>query len=230
MVIPYFVLAASTPPGNRVRGFHQDDGNAPCRILDHVEPFRYAGFDVSTGDYAKLVDDHWEVRSSDRKLLELFQDGTLLFRVRADEEFLGWGGQNLGVKGWINPVSAVESHTSFVHLYRRLVPYFAREPEVVTFSLVLKDAVQGEARLFLTDYYPLGIQHVNNPRRYVVHSADASSEMTTTPSAITDKPNVVAYQLLQHFYDLFDADPAIIPFVKNSAQFKEIDVAAIQSM
>jgi hypothetical protein len=230
MPTPYYVLAASVPPGNRVKGFHQDDGHAPCRILDRVESFRATGFDVSTGDYSKMVDDHWEVRNGDRKLLELYQDGTLLFRVRADEAFLGWGGQNLGVRGWINPVAAVESHASFVHLYRGLIPHLAREPQTVRFSLVLRDAVQGNIRLFLTPYYSLGIENVHEPRRYYVHSADASSELVSSPSAIDDTPNLVAYQLLKHFYELFDAEPSLIPFVTTSPQPIQIDLAAIRSI
>jgi hypothetical protein len=230
MTPPFYFVAASLPPGNRIKHFHHTDGSGPGRLLDHPKQFRYAGFDVSTGSVAALVDDHWEVRSGDRKLLSLYQDGTLIFRVRADEEFLGWGGQNLPDPGWINPVAAVESHLSFVHLYASVLPLAVTQPESVTLTVRLSNAVHDGRRLYLTQYYSGGIIHINNPQRYLAHSADSQSQLSVSGSQFVSAPDQVSFALLSNFYSLFDADQSLIPFQRHSSTGTEIDSAALSAL
>lgn len=58
----------------------------------NVPRFRWGSFDVSVPAVARpRPDDSLEVGWPDRKLLRLYQDGTLFFRAAADQEFLGWG-------------------------------------------------------------------------------------------------------------------------------------------
>jgi hypothetical protein len=78
---PYYFLAATVPPGNRIKGFYHEGSSAPAQFLERAPSFRYAGFDLTTGDQARLLDDHWQVQSGDRKLIQLFQDGTLLWHT-----------------------------------------------------------------------------------------------------------------------------------------------------
>lgn len=230
MSIPYYVIAGSVAPGNRLKGFYQEGGLSPAHLLDHPTPLRYAGFDVSTGDYARLVGDHWQVRNGDRKVIQLYQDGDLLFRMRADEDFLGWGGQNLSMRGWLNPVAVVESHVSFVSLYAALVPHFLRPPDQIRFTLRFENGLIDGARLALTRYYTNGIRRVHAPTLYPIHDPNASAVVESHAALLLARPDRVAYQVLTRFYELFDAGPDLIPFVVEGVTEGTMDIAAIAEL
>jgi hypothetical protein len=128
---PVYVLTASVPSGNRFRGFFDRDRESSAHVLEQPPTLRYAGFDTSTGRDARQVGpDQFEVRSGERKLLRLFQDGTLIFRVPADPSFLAWAVDENEFERMprLNPVPVVEMHTTFVDLYAALLPKLVRPP------------------------------------------------------------------------------------------------------
>src|SRR5436190_23728453 len=89
--MPTYILTASVPAGNRIRSFFDKHSDSVAYILESPPTLRYSGFDTMTGGQVKQVGtDHYEIRQGDRKLLQLFQDGTLIFRVPADPSFLAW--------------------------------------------------------------------------------------------------------------------------------------------
>ena len=88
---PHYVLAATVLGGMRLKRF-RDLGRGPGRVLEDPPGFRWAGFDLKTLDQARLIDDDCiEVRSGDRKVIQLRQNSLFVVRLAADNDFLGWG-------------------------------------------------------------------------------------------------------------------------------------------
>ena len=231
MDTPYYVVAATVSPGNRVKGFFQDEADSPARLLDNPLRFRHGGFDVSTLDTAKFVGgDHWEVQSPGRKLLQLYQDGTLLFRMRADAEFLGWGSQDHYFDGWINPVAAIESQASFVHLYARVLALLLRAANQVSFVLRFENGVYDGTRLAITEYRKNPMNFAVSPTPYPLHDASASTNVAVSADDLAAHPSRCAYGVVRAFYELFDAGPELIPFTATVDNQPEVDVHAIQTL
>jgi hypothetical protein len=151
--------------------------------------------------------------------------------MRADEEFLGWGGQGHWLNGWINPVAVVESHLTFALLYQRVIERLAAPPATVELSITFRDGTVGSQRLWLTKYYQLGIQHVSEPRRYTLQDTHAHASLSCNGEDMRSAPQRIAYELLCKFYELFDADPDLIPFTGvDDTGSRFIDETVIRQM
>lgn len=234
MSVPYYVLAASVGSGHRVKGFFRelhDSEESPGWLLTQPEVLRPYGFDVSTGSIAQLLDsERWEIDRGRRKLLRLFQDGTLLFRMRADHEFLGWG-QNASAFAALpalNPTAVVEVHSSFVQLFRKVLERLNELPSQVYFDLRFSAAKIGERRIAVTRHYPRGLMWVDTPELHPISQLNASTRVVTTSKSVLDAPYRVAAHLLATFYSLFDADASLIPFLTGDVDSREVDIDALR--
>lgn len=230
---PFYVLAAAPSESVRLKGFFRDGEASPGWLLTRPQLFRGSGFDVSTGDIARLVDgERWEVRNGTRKLLKLYSDGTLLFRMRADGDFLGWGqsGDGFAALPALNPVAVVESHTSFVHLYRRVVEMLTTAPPTVHFSLTFSDAFIDNRPLSLTKYYEKGVARTVNPDLFPIHDRAASLQFDAPTELLVSDPDAVAFSVLSRFYAMFDAEPTLIPFTEMDNSGGRVNVSMIQRL
>lgn len=233
MSTPSYVLAASVPSGNRVRRFFDRDEESAASTLERPPTFRWAGFDLRTMDTARLIsDDCLEVRAGERKVLQLYQDGTLVAKAAADASLLGWGLDEAVFARIprLNPVPVVEWHLAFAHTYRRLIAMLRARPESIRFRMELHNARVGGNRLFLTQYYERGIQNVHNPHRYQVFADNPAEDVTWAAGLLIDEPDFVAYLLVEKFASFFDMPPEDIPFVKTIGQRRVIDVDAIKAL
>jgi hypothetical protein len=217
---PTYVIAASVPTGNRIRGFFEQGPDSVRSLLEHPPVFRWAGFDLTTRDTARLIDGtKYEVSSGDRKKIQLFNDGTLLFRAAADSEFLGWGQE----PEWfrrdprLNPLAVVEANTSFVHLYSRLLPHFVSRPVSIQIELALRNAEIDQNRIYLTEFYRFGIQNIHKPHRYLAHSINMRERIDIPADEMVDRPNEAAYKVVLSFSTFFDFPAEKIPFVVEGA-------------
>ncbi len=233
MSTPFYVLAAAAEPASRLKGFFREGRSSPGWLLTEPIPFRYAGFDVSIGSIAQLSDgDRWEAQRGDRKLIQLYQDGTLIFRVRADQGFLGWGQSVVGFaqQPALNPVAVVEVHASFVHLYARIYSWFVQPPKSVLFTLRFAGAEVEGRRLAMTEYYKHGVAQVFDPELFPIHDTDATAEHTVGANRLIERPNAVTYELLTKFYEMFDASAELIPFVTREGDEPAVDIGALQQL
>jgi hypothetical protein len=227
------VLAVSTLGANRVRRFADAQSSGVAALLERPPSFRYAGFDLTTLDEAHRVgEDCLEVANGQRKIVRLYQDGTLLARLAADSTFLGWGQDQSAFQRnpRLNPVAVAEAHLAFVHLYSALIPHLAYVPEAVIFNMELEGAQVGTHRLYLTAWYKQGIQAVYDPERYSAHGARLHVTQDLAAKLVRNSPNAAAYRLLVKFYDFFDMAPDLIPLVVEGAEGREIDVEQLKAL
>lgn len=233
MPSPWYVLAASVPAGNRIRRFFDRDADSPAYILEQPPTFRWGGFDLRTLDTARFVaEDCLEVRNGERKVLQLYQDGTFVTRAAADASFLGWpmDDDDFARAPRLNPVPVVEWHLAFAHTYRLLVPLLKSRPDTIHFRLELHDAQVNGNRLFLTRYYAGGIQNIHKPQRYQAYADNPADEATWSADALIDQPDYVAYLLVEKFASFFDMPSEDIDFVKQAGDRRIIDVDALRAL
>ena len=234
MKTPFYIITASVPPGNRVLRFHGTGDDSASHLLANVPRFRYAGFDVAIPDWPQPgPDNSLELRWDDRKILRLYQDGTLIFRARADYNFLGWGVEPHEFEEFpkLNPVPVVEVNTSFVHLYRSVLGYLKNVADTIYFQLSLHDGTWPNGRLFMTEYSPnptiIGWDPVN---RWEIQMDPAEEEVEVSSADLVHAPNRVAYLIVWTFTSMFDLPGDKIPFVRRVGEELEIDLDAIRGL
>lgn len=233
MTVPYYTLGAFPTAHVRLKGFFAEAQDSPGWLLTQSPRFRGAGFDLSTSGYGQLVDgEYWEAASGDRKRVRLYQDGTLLFRARADSAFLGWG-QDPGAFAThpaLNPVAVVESHAAFCAVYSLLLQHLSAPAASIRVNLAFQDGAIGTRRLFLTNYHKDGVRRWDDPKQHPIHALDASDKVDIAYEVMRTAPMRAAYTLLLRFYGLFDADQDLIPFVRVAGGVGEVDLEAIKAL
>lgn len=233
MTMAFYTLVAFPASKTRLKNFFSEDGASPGWLLTAAPRLRPAGFDLSTSGYAHLVDgEYWEATSGDRKRVRLYQDGTLIFRARADSAFLGWGQDphDFANVPALNPVAVVESHASFCSVYGLILQHLAETPESVRIDLSFSNATIGSKRLFLTRYYPQGVSSVLDPKPYYIHDVNASDSLVAPLREVRESPFSVAYQLLVRFYKLFDAEPDLIPLTSGTGSQGSVNLEALKAL
>jgi hypothetical protein len=199
--------------------FLASGSGTPMWLITDAPRLRSSGWDTYTGDVATLHNhEYWETRNGGRKVLRLYQDGTLFFRAAAGADFLARGTGRLWGEGtlFLNSLAVVESHLSFVRLYAAVVRQMLAQPTTVTFNLRFHDAHQEGARLAITKNYPSTLQFVDNPETHVLSSSAASDTTAASIPDLLSHTDAVAYSLVACFYRLFDADASLIPYVVNA--------------
>ncbi len=232
MKTPYYVLSASVAPGNRVRSFHGTDPGTGASLIANFPRFRSGSFDVAIPGWPEPgPDGSLELKWDQRKILRLYQDGTLVFRARADFDFLGWGMEPHAFPKFpkLDPLVIVEVNTSFVHRYRAVVESLKHSPERVFFHLSLHNFVQNGVRLFLTGYLR-GMVDWSTARRYPIQVEQAEEGLSVPARTLIDAPNAVAYEVVRTFVSMFDMPEEEIPFVDRTRGAPEIDLEAIKAL
>lgn len=234
VAIPYYLIAASVPPGNRISGFHRTDKESALRLLTDIPKFRSGSFDVAISG-SPTINEYGRVQIESggyRKALRLEQNGMLTFRARADHEFLGWGvdPKTFPTFPKLNPLVIVEANTSFVHLYRLVAQRFKEPAESVLFRLWISDPGE-DSRLFLTRDLPDGHVDWGSVTKYRLEESDpAQTQVTVALDDLMDSPNRVAYKVVEAFVDMFDMPADLIPFVVGSDEDRAIDLETIKAL
>lgn len=232
---PYFVAVATVPAGNRFRGYFERLDRSPSVLLAEPPSLREMGFDMRTLDTPSLSSsrDYWQVENGARKVLRLYQDGTLLFRGEISPDFLAWAQPDAWFEREpiLNPVPLVEVITTFVRLYAALADFLLQPPPTVTFSFSVRNGVlPSGARVSVRQYFKHGIENVHNPRTWKIHASEAEASVSPPLADIVERPDHVAFGALRSFYALFDAQDDIIPFVDRDGAAPRVDVEQIRAL
>jgi hypothetical protein len=226
MATPYYILAATPVEQERLRQFFDTDGKV-ARLLEHPPETRYASFGLTTLDSAHLVKGEFlEVRSGNRKTIHLHPDGTLIFRAVANDEFLGWPlkEEEFLRQPLINPIVVCDTAVSFVRFYKALLPLFVTAPKNVRFRVELRNAVLGDKPLSLVAG---GIQEAAwqfREQGNVVREPNPRAEVRATVEDVENKPDALAYQLVEQFYSFFDLSKDAIAYANDKDGTYVIDV------
>jgi hypothetical protein len=101
-------------------------------------------------------------------------------------------------------------------------------PESIRFRIELHNAKIDGNRLYLTPYTPLGITRVLNPKKFFVQFDKPQDDITIPTGRVTEEPDSVAYELVEHFVGFFDMPVDQIPFTKRVGEHSAIDLSALK--
>lgn len=190
---------------------------------------RYGGWDLRTLDQGKIIEGQFvRVQNGDRKTIDLYKDGSLIFTGLADDKFLAHASQD-GLR--INSVALVELVYNFVSFYK----------EVINDLSVIPNSISMQFR-FLN-------MHFNNEKSYLVPGKadaltfnkyeaplDSLSSEEVLDFRVEDfevgKLEEISYKLLEKVYLCFAVplDAGNIPYVKIENSTISVDIELIRKM
>ncbi len=234
MNTPLLILAATPKEQVKIRNFFDTSQKSAWNLLAHPGQLRYAGWDLQTLDTPRIKKgEYLEVVNGDRKILNLYEDGTFVFNSFADGSFLGWGQNDEGFQNnpRLNPVAIIEVIFNFVDFYNKLADFFEEKPE----NMIIKAQIQGafldeKHKLYLTPYGINTFAWITGHERGYASENDMIKEFTFPLSRIKENPAEAAYSIIEKIYLWFGLTPDKIPYVKEVGGKKSIDTDKIRAI
>ena len=227
---PLYILSAVPVEPSKISNIFELKENSVSGFMENPGVQRSGGWDLQTLDHAKIIKgEYLEVRNGKRKIINLYEDGTLIYRMAADEEMLGWGRNKSEYEKSprLNPVAVIESTYNFVIFYQTLLlKYFENKPQNVKFMIYIKNAILNNARLYLLPY---GIKNTSwifdaeDERKYA-QANDLEKEITFPSQEIEGNYEHIAYELIKLFYLLFGIPSNQIPYTEEKNKVRIIDI------
>jgi hypothetical protein len=194
---------------------------------------RHAGWNLQTEDQARIVrGELLEVGYPDWKLLQLYEDGTLLAKVSGDGDFLAWASTDRKAfweQPKLNPLALIEFVYSFAAFYAKLVERLSPTPQQVRLRVEFRPLKHGDSSIYLSPYAIDSIRWQAGMIKYEAKEAAMEWQLDTVVEALVSKPERTAYVLVEHIYAWFGASSDEIPYTTGSGDLKQIDLVAIQS-
>lgn len=221
------VLSAAPVPASELRTLFKATAGSIRRLLEKPPTLRHAGFDLETGGQAQIIDgEKVRVANGDRKILELYRDGTFVFACRADDWFLAWASQRGQQK--INPLALVEVIYSFADFYGRVIRDLKQAPTEIQFRIDLRNMHDRGVKTLLGPYA------TNSYAQEFGHDLREAPQndwtVSTRMPAENYDPAATAYGLIREIYLWFGIDEDAIPYVKNEGNSAFVDVEAIRNI
>lgn len=200
------------------------------KLIDEPPQLRYGGFDITTEDRSKIV--NGEFRRSvlkSYKLLEVWQDGTIVFVADGDEGFLCWGNYDTNQSLRVNTIGLVESVYLF-SLFVKKVFEIGQAPDCgVRMEFHIRN-IPTDKKYGLPKAKPgsLGWRyHFGEVMAWASsQDLDAGSSWEWRETA----PEKAAYKLVTEIYGKFGVEHEFIPYVKEENGEKLIDVEKIRNI
>jgi hypothetical protein len=217
----FFLLGAPVQPV-RLSGLYSSK-SAEYKAISEPPAYRQMGFDLNTHTPVQHVRGELIRRvTNGRKGLELWQDGTLIFVGRNDEDFLGWavrskGGANL----YINNYVMTEVISLFLVLVIQIFSSTQEPPaQIKVFFGLNGEKVEGAT--YELSRTPISPQVGSFQGRKV----SAENKIFEIQFELKDAvPEVEALKLLKEIYHWFGITDEEIPYVDSTSVPERVDRA-----
>lgn len=200
-------------------------------LLEAPGQIRPSGWDLVTHDRARIIKgDYLELKSAERKRIQVYEDGSIFVRVPGDEDFLSWGINDKTFKEMprLNTLALVEFSLNFCNLCSGLIKYMRPEPSEVELAVEVKNAFLESSKLFLIPH-PVSTQwwHFSDERHY---APDPSTKRRVLVAAqlLKSRPDVIAFLLLRQIFLWFGVASDMIPYSSSEGDLKFVDSLKIQ--
>ena len=129
--------------------------------LETPGQIRPSGWDLNTHGRAQIVKgEYLEVKSAERKRIQVYEDGSIFARVPGDQEFLGWGvnDETFNAMPRLNTLSLVEFTLNFCNLCSALIKFMQTDHLTLNSLLRLRmpSLTHPSSFLFPSRYQALG--------------------------------------------------------------------------
>jgi hypothetical protein len=223
---PIFVYTARPTSRVRLRGIFEQ---GPLKeLIERPGTLRYAGWNMETQEQARIIKgEYLEVAVGDWKTIQLYEDGMLLAKVKADADFLAWGSR--GDEGFekrprLNPLALVEFTYSFVDVFSRTIPHADPQPANSVFQVNIRNTFRAEERLYLNPCGLEAIAHMIDQTRYRASEDNGDVSIQVDTNLVRNNVPRAAYLFVERIYLWFGVPVNQIPYTAGEGDAKVIDV------
>lgn len=227
---PVFIYTARPATRVRLRGLFEQ---GPLKeLVEKPGTLRYAGWNLETEEQARIVKgEYLEVALGDWKTIQLYEDGMLLAKVKADADFLAWGSR--GDEGFekrprLNPLALIEFTYSFVDVFRRVLEHAESQPTECLLQVNIQNAFREFGRLYLNPYGLETFRHLLDDVRHQAPEDAGKVEVRVDAAAVRANPARAAYQFVERIYLWFSVPVHKIPYTTGAGDAKVIDVETLR--
>lgn len=147
-----FVLTTFSEQPKELRTFGASE-NSIRQQLESPPYLRSGGWTLRTHEQVKIVRGELLRTVSDGyKIIDLYRDGTLIFAVVADGNFLAWGRDRDPQEEKINPVALIESVYNYTNFYGLVLEDLKDRPKQICIRIDLKNVRASEVINYLAPY------------------------------------------------------------------------------
>jgi len=217
----FFLLAAPVQPV-RLTGLYSSK-SAEYNAISEPPAYRQMGFDLNPHTPVQYVRGELIRRVTGRKGLELWQDGTLIFVGRNDEDFLGWAVRRRSEERnlYINNYVMTEVISLFLVLTIQIFSNTQEPPENVRVCFGFM-AENTEGATYELSSHPISQQFGSSQGQKV----PAENKRFWIEFELKDAiPEVEALRLLQEIYHWFGITDEQIPYVDSTSVPERVDRA-----
>jgi hypothetical protein len=198
------------------------------KLIENPPELRYAGFDLSTDSPSKIINGELRrVVIKPYKLLEVWQDGTIIFVADGDEGYLCWGDYSMKEFLRINTIALIESVYLFILFVKQIYEAANCSPQRIEVRLELQN-IPSEKKYGLPKYMPGSIRWYAN----VDLVAATFGELVVNKELHWGKTSAeaLAYQIVADFYAKFGMEHEFIPYTREESGAKVIDPEQIKAI
>ncbi len=222
---PLYILAAAPYGSSKLKLFEAGAGSI-SELLMRENGFRYAGWDLSTGDKPKIVKgEYLEAKIDGSKKINLFEDGRFICSVAADHNFLAWplNEEQFFKKPRLNPIAIAEITYNFVNFYKKLLPFFIKIPDKFRFVIQFKNAFLDEnTRIYLVPGGLKSIEWLIDGDKYLAPEDNMDKYEDLDLNILAEKKAHVAYLIVEKLYLWFGLEKDCIPYVSKDSNGEDI--------
>jgi hypothetical protein len=180
-----------------------------ANLMTSPPELRTSGWDVLCGLNPRNIGGEFlRNGESDRRVLDVYPDGTVVFIALIREDLLAWGSKS-GSR--LHPLALAESLWGISAFYRELVKHFDKEPAKISYQLELQNLLLDDVPTTLPPH-----QVGSMSFHYSIDDHQADDKMCLAKAQIEWKDfvaEIVAYSLVRAIYLWFDFTEAEIPYV-----------------
>jgi len=230
---PIYILSAIPKENIKLKNIFEFGKNSVQELLENPGQLRPMGWDLNTKDNARIEKGEFlEVRNGERKLIRLYEDGTLILFAAADETFLGWGPRDLPFNedARLNVLAITELTYNFVDFYTKLIQFFTSVPQEISFRMKLKDAfLDNSHKLYIIPREVNTMEYEIPFKKCEAKSSEIEEIISVKREELLDSPQYIAYRLIRKMYFLFNIPENEIPYtLKDKKDRRVIDVEKIK--
>jgi hypothetical protein len=228
--VPLFVYTGRPVTKVRLRGLFER--GALRELVERPGTLRYAGWNLETREQARIVKgEYLEVALGDWKTIQLYEDGMLLAKVKADADFLAWGsreGEGFEKHPRLNPLALIEFTYSFVEVFGRVLEHAEPSPAECLLQLTIQNAFREGGPLYLNPYGLHTWAHQVDDTRHPAPVDTGQIEVQVDAGLIRENAPRAAYRFVERIYLWFGVPVEEIPYATGAGDAKAIDVDVLR--
>lgn len=224
MNIPYYILSAIPKEKCKIKSIFESRNGSIMQLLRNPGSLRYGGWDLRILDFPRIVKGEYLEIGGERRLIHLYEDGTLIFRVSADHKLLGWPRRKEEFKKLprINSLALIEITLNFVNFYKTIVSNFDKEVNKIQFRAEFRNIfLENNKRLYLLPYSIKHAEWDDEDRKKCAPENNMKQEIIIDTEHIKEKYQHVTYEIIKKIYLWFSLSEDEIPYSSQDKNDKK---------